>query len=108
MYWCFYGWVRECACECVVDIATAAGGAAADGGDDDDDDDIGMCVCVCGELHIYRCILFSVHKACPNIDIAWYMYNFGNKGRQNESDTIDNDESWSEMKQAIYCENMLM
>lgn len=67
-----------------------------------------VCVCVCGELHIYRCILFSVHKACPNIDIAWYMYNFGNKGRQNESDTIDNDESWSEMKQAIYCENMLM
>lgn len=38
--------MRECACECVVDIATAAGGAAADGGDDDDDDDIGMCVCV--------------------------------------------------------------
>lgn len=50
--------MRECACECVVDIATAAGGAAADGGDDDDDDDIGMCVCVWRTAHLSMHIVF--------------------------------------------------
>lgn len=67
------------------------------------------CCCVWRNAHLSMHIVFECIKALPKqrYNII-YITTFGNKGCQNESDTIDNDASWSEMKQAIYCENMLM